>query len=323
MRILLFQYRPAIRLYKIGRVLQDDGFDVAMCGTRDLFEYYGDQFKYFRVNELIELERLAECYDVLIHGNPNLKWCKVKHPCRICAVGDVDTFRRDNATSLEMERYTFREFDGFIFVSEEQLNGVKTAAEFKLDQEQFRRKSIFIKNGILKDWLPRRKLLYSGNLLHHGKVKYRDLFPVFKEIAKMEYEIHLYPGHLHYPEEYFQDNTDNIILHDRISPFDLVSEFRQYDAGLILFNLSHKTGFRNLDLTLPNKLYEYRAAGLPVITHKFRSMVNYSKNDKGVLLIDCISDIKKVLDDYYQVVSYEQQLDKLKKFMYYIYSPKG
>jgi hypothetical protein len=322
MKILIFQYRPAIRVYKIGRVLQKSGFDVELCGTRELFDYFGDQFKYHLVAKHEELERLAAGYDILIHGNANLNWSNVSHPCRICAVGDVDTFRRQNSKSMEMERYTFREFDGFIFVSEEQMNSVNEyfwGGVGKTKSWNSSLPGIVIKNGILEEWLPKRKLLYSGNMIHSGSVKYRDLLPLFKEIAVMGYEVHLYPGHLHYPEEYYQYQTDGIVLHDRICPFELVGEFRQYDAGLILFNLGDKKGYQNLDYTLPNKLYEYRAAGLPVITYRFKSMVNYSQFDSGVLLINKLSDIPEVLDRYYEIVTYEQQAGQLVDYLLKVY----
>jgi hypothetical protein len=311
MKILIFQYRPAIRVYKIGRVLQDNGYEVEMCGTgSELFDYFGDQFKYHQVAKHEELEKLAAGYDILVHGNPNLSWCRVKHPCRICAVGDVDTFRRKNITSMSNELCTFHDFDGYIFVSNEQREAV-----INHFGSQVELKSIVILNGILEEWLPKRKLLYSGNLIHSGKVKYRDLLPSFKEIAGMGYEVHLYPGHLHYPEEYYQDQSNDIILHDRISPFKLVSEFRQYDAGLLLFNLGDMKSFKNLNHTMPNKLFEYRSAGLPVITYCFKSMVNYSRKDNGVFLIKKLKDIPAVLNEYYPVVSYEQQVGLLVDFL--------
>ena len=84
--------------------------------------------------------------------------------------------------------------------------------------------------------------------------------------------------------------------HGPVSPLELLSELTQYDFGLIPLADSRQH-HRHLDSALPNKLYEYLAAGLPVIASDFQSLREFITQREVGFTFSKPSEIVKELSE--------------------------
>lgn len=106
--------------------------------------------------------------------------------------------------------------------------------------------------------------------------------------------------HIHY---YSQQNIEYCKVLEKTSPYlhyegnlsslDLIIEMTQYDIGSILLNPIDK----NADMAYPNKLYEYLAAGLPIVSNLTASVKFVELHNVGGNL-DFNADIKTQLQKY-------------------------
>jgi hypothetical protein len=68
--------------------------------------------------------------------------------------------------------------------------------------------------------------------------------------------------------------NENIRWHAPLAYGELYRELGQYDGGLVLL-APHDTAL--LDIALPNKLYEYAAAGIPVLVSPYKPLLDFIK----------------------------------------------
>ena len=97
----------------------------------------------------------------------------------------------------------------------------------------------------------------------------------------------------------------------------------QYDFGIIPFNLD-KGNKRFLDSTIANKLFEYMASGLPVITSPLKSYVDYFNKipigitfEKAQDIIKSLPRLREIVnmtDFSKQIYTYEDEVEKLENF---------
>jgi len=98
--------------------------------------------------------------------------------------------------------------------------------------------------------------------------------------------------------------------HDPLPYRALLQEMTQYDYGLVLWYEGARAGF--FHATLPSKLFDYLAIGLPVIVGPFRSLVDYVQSKGcGFVLRDMdelgtrlahrysLGDLKEYTMEYY------------------------
>ncbi|MEW6443349.1 MAG: glycosyltransferase [bacterium] len=105
-------------------------------------------------------------------------------------------------------------------------------------------------------------IVYEGGMqLGHS---YRDPSELFIELSKHGFHVHVYPAtYSEKVEEVFSPHK-NIHYERPVSPKDLIQILSQYDLGLIPFSVTEQTR-EVLNASLGNKLFEYLAAGLPVV----------------------------------------------------------
>jgi glycosyltransferase involved in cell wall biosynthesis len=114
-------------------------------------------------------------------------------------------------------------------------------------------------------------LVYEGGI---GGTAHRDFLDLFTELARGGVQLHVYPArHDSQLADWFQRQT-NLHYHQPVSPKEIMREMSRYDAGVIPFNLA-KGNKRFLDSTIANKLFEYLAAGLPVVASDLKSYRDY------------------------------------------------
>jgi hypothetical protein len=125
--------------------------------------------------------------------------------------------------------------------------------------------------------------VYEGGV---GGSAHRDFVDLFIELATKEIDIHIYPAAFSEEQAQFYARSPRIHYNHPVSPKNLIKELSQYDYGIIPFNLK-KGNKRFLDSTIANKLFEYLAAKLPVLTSDLRSYRDYfAKYPVGMIFRD-------------------------------------
>lgn len=128
---------------------------------------------------------------------------------------------------------------------------------------------------------------------------YRGQVPLFlKCLAKQNLHVHIHGV--------FADDatkkcymelarTPRIHLEKTLPPTDLIRELTRYDYGLIYYqNRAQNT---MLDTSLPNKLFEYLAAGLPVLVSPFKSLSMFVEKFKVGVTYSSEKDLRTKLEN--------------------------
>ena len=158
--------------------------------------------------------------------------------------------------------------------------------------------------------------------------KHRDFTSPFFDLANKGIHIHIYPPSScdkEIAKQYSSHN--NIHFHNSISPRQIMEIMTQYDYGIIPFNLA-KGNNSFLDTTIANKLFEYLAAGLPVIASPLKSYIDYFQNNPvGIIyntaqdIIDSMPRLKEITsntDFTKYTFTYEGEIERLEEFYYRI-----
>jgi hypothetical protein len=162
-------------------------------------------------------------------------------------------------------------------------------------------------------------LVYEGVLSMDG---YRGrMLPLFEGIAKKGTHIHIYgigdertlkafmaPQH-----RLLKYHFEGSLPHD-----ELMSALTRYDAGLVPF-LDHGTDRGYMDTMLPNKLFDYLAAGLCILVPPTRSMGLFvSRTQTGLTYrgpddLPCLDDVAsvKVERDQFTIEAHISELEDL------------
>ena len=203
-----------------------------------------------------------------------------------------------------MEAVANRGAAGHIYVSEFLLQVARS--EYQVDA----RTSIVLPNYVTESQLPRSlppKLSASDGQLHvvyEGGVgertdSHRFLLEQFEQIVDSGLNLHLYPCRRVGAYESLARRNQRFSCHQPEPPEDLLTELGRYDFGLIAFNpIPEKR--RHLDSALPNKLFEYLAAGLPVIGPDNQSLRRFIRETGCGVVYSRPEEIASKLSGYRQ-----------------------
>jgi len=161
---------------------------------------------------------------------------------------------------------------------------------------------------------PRKKLSESGGEIHmvyEGVLSlegYRaPILKLFQEIARSGIHIHIYgigsPDVLSKYRE-FQDNSRYYHVHDGVPHDILMNELTEYDYGLIPF-IPPNSERDHFDTMLPNKMFDYLAAGLPVIVPDSISMSLFVREHNCGLIFGDIKDLPSQIETSSHVINRE------------------
>ena len=134
-----------------------------------------------------------------------------------------------------------------------------------------------------------KHLVYIGNILFDD---YQRTIEILENIAKYSVHLHIYPvGKKTITKrikKLFRYNH-YIHFHNPLPPKDLLEELQQYDFGLVPRPPDRNT--INFGFALPNKLFDYLAAGLPIAARNTRSVSNFIKENKVGIIYDDVRDL--------------------------------
>ena len=153
----------------------------------------------------------------------------------------------------------------------------------------------------LSDIDGRIHIVYEGTLSSFPGDHY-DLKEIFKDLAGHGYHVHIYDSHGNQDYARLANTHDSIHYHGHKDPRELPYEITQYDYGWAGFNITKNRD--HLDVALPNKLFEYLASGLPVLSFPHKAQKEFLEA-KGVGLV--FKDLNE-LDDNIKEQAKVQQL---------------
>ncbi len=289
MKIVMISGHGCIRMLKQAIVLIEKGHEVHLiCNKLPSFR---EQFKTFHlcndVEQLLEALRtfvLAGDVDIFhAHNEPSWYVTALKEMTDKPVILDVhdsylarstpeevDKQREKGTWALRVmteERTNFQLADALVFPGEHFRQLI--TAEFKLDQPAL----------TLPSYVPRRFYQYQtmqwlGGLVYEGKVNmpeesngmamgfnYCDYTQLSAEANRVGIDFHIYAGRD--KKEFTQHyNKDHTYTHQPLVYEELMNKISAHDWGLV----GNVNPTREWEVAMPNKLFEYMAACVPVVS---------------------------------------------------------
>lgn len=324
LKILFVQRSACIRNGKMATALTARGHQVGLAYQHETLERYGlsdDVYSdVIRLPRSTAIAKLAESlyvagneYDIIhCHNEPDqftgtaLGVFGGRKPV-IHDTHDLISLRGQQGQSWHVryfEHMAMQYADGLVFCSEEQLEQARGI------HNPLGNKAVVIRNCVSEDHLPSEFLpkltdTFDGfNIVYQGGLRvggYRDYRELFRELAEVQgLQIHIYPAFEVEEYEDLAEEVHHIHYHDPVRPDQLLTELTQYDAGIIPLNVDDTTREMK-NASLPNKLFEYLAAGLPIIARDLRQLRKFiTQHECGILfnnvgdIVDGISEVKQM-----------------------------
>jgi glycosyltransferase involved in cell wall biosynthesis len=317
-RVLFLQQQPCVRALKIAVGLRTARPDVELGFAyqgRTLTEYYGsgdelfsrwwdlgddprgplaavlDEFR----PDLVHSHNLPDTFTVLAGELAGAR-VPVVHD-----VHDLQSLRRTTyengfaqpGNALALERRAIEGAAAVVTVSDELVAEIRR--RYRLAGP-----TVVFPNYALRRDLPRRlafasarrngyppRLVYQGTLSTNGG--HYDLREIFAALVAGGATLDVYPSR-DVPE--YADlaaGSAGLTYHESLPPAGLLARLPAYDFGWAGFNETLNKA--HIDTALPNKLFEYLACGLPVLTLRHRALRRFLR-ERGVgIALDSPSDL--------------------------------
>jgi glycosyltransferase involved in cell wall biosynthesis len=92
------------------------------------------------------------------------------------------------------------------------------------------------------------------------------------------------------------EEDELIHFHGHLDQKSLLNEITQYDFGWSGLNVNPKNR-KHLDVSLPNKVFEYVACGLPVLSFKHENIMSFLNQHEVGLIFNNISEMASKLQN--------------------------
>ena len=213
----------------------------------------------------------------------------------------LDRGELDRDRTLEEERLAIEESDGLIAVSPAILEIVRDRYQLNADRQ------LVFPNLVVGEMVPvslgrklsdadgRTHLVYEGHLDQGRSGGHYDLFDIFTAIASRGLNIHIYPSWDNGLYRKLAEKNDFIHYHESLQPIELMSELTHYDFGWAGFNT--KRNKSHADTVLANKMVEYLAAGVPVISFPHRSQKKFIEEHGVGIIIERVDELPGRIKD--------------------------
>jgi glycosyltransferase involved in cell wall biosynthesis len=312
MNILFVAYHTCARAAKEARALGKAGHQVIILQHVAASEeiLYSTELSSFYHGEQALRERIAYFSDwaevIHVHNEPN--WIVIAAAAerdRSCPgvpvvfdVHDLESMRESGDTDKD-ETAAIHAADAFIFPSRAYMHGVRTSRN--VDSVPCRViYSMCGRDEIVDQPLPRvNGIVYEGaavapllnfNNKSPGWKGYRDYSSMTRALTGAFVPFHLYGIRKEFQQPYINAGA---IVHDMIRYPDLLKQLSRYDWGLC----GHLESHPQWNKAMPNKLFEYLAAGIPVISINADEVSDFvSKHGLGVVAKD-LNELNKIARD--------------------------
>jgi len=212
--------------------------------------------------------------------------------------------------------------DGLVFVSDYQ----RKQAHGKYKNEHI--PSLVLWTAVSEDYVPTERLPKLSeddgeiHLVYEGLARttgYRDYREIFTAIADSGINVHIHSVSIE--KEYIALAAKSKYLHYYmyVPPKELMIQLTQYDAGLIPLAVDDSNR-ECANASLPNKLFEYMAAGLPVIARRLTTLTAFIEKQQCGMTYEEASEIIALKDNWtlpaidMPPVTMESQIGRLVEF---------
>lgn len=302
-KILFLAEMPCIRTWKYAKVLQKHGYEIYLGQDMDtlgnIFRLPKTPFKeVFTMTSLSAFNFMLDYFDIIhCHNEPDM-WsafsCILTKNSQTAVIHDCHDFvsARDSQNIshdyliVEKVANCFSDYAFYVSKYQEKFahiqmagNNAPSAVVYNAPLEEF-----IPKDG---DLLPKLKhgkkdkkikLVYAGGV-NANPGTHRHLYPQFEEMLRAGFELYVYCPFL--PKEYSK-LRGYAGFHDMgHCDYDkLMVEISQYDIGLIPFHPNRNNAV-HLASGMPNKLFEYLSAGLPIaVNHPLEESAEFTLDEK-------------------------------------------
>jgi glycosyltransferase involved in cell wall biosynthesis len=137
-------------------------------------------------------------------------------------------------------------------------------------------------------------IVYAGTISSKIEGHHYDLREVFKEIAMQDVHVHVYASREDEAYKALADGERCIHYHGHLNQRTLLPELTQYDFGWAGFNDALNS--KHLDAALPNKIFEYIACGLPILTFPHKTLKEFVERHRVGVVIRDFDELKEDLE---------------------------
>lgn len=269
LKVLFIQAYPCIRSWKMATALKKAGVDVYLgYGNKRHEERYPglepspfvDEFK---ITEYQQIKEIGKSFDIVhCHNEPDdftvaatLGRTKVIHD-----IHDLRSMTNSDGMLHMLEKSAMELADGLIFVSKAQYGDAISRYNIKSHVAIFcNYASESLNPDRYLDKLEGLHAVYQGGI----GVWHKDIRNLLINLTDLGVTVHVYPTNP-LSCDYLQPNK-LLKIYDPLPPKELIETMTQYSFGLVYLNYSPELD-ASLKHSLPNKLFEYMQAGLPVMT---------------------------------------------------------
>jgi glycosyltransferase involved in cell wall biosynthesis len=147
------------------------------------------------------------------------------------------------------------------------------------------------------------RMVYEGSLNTDGG--HYDLRAIFTALAREGIEVHIYPSRDNPAYRALSARQPGVVYHEHVPPRRLYEELTDYDVGWAGFNDARNV--THLQTVLPNKLFEYVACGLPVVSFRHQALESFITEHGVGMVVDRIAGLdarlRARLDDLRRAVA--------------------
>jgi len=329
----------------MARALKAKGFNVDLAYTIStasrIYSGLSDDVyaRCIKVGSEEELKELAGNYDLVHSHNEPDNLTVALLPVRVPVIHDshdMISLRPNSDKKAQkkvelLEDAAHRRAAGRVYVSDYML---KVAVErYNVDPQ----KSIIFENYVDERDIPASlpphtakegtHIVYQGSLSIRGT--HRDFSAIFSSLTATGIHLHVYPTANRVKFSNLLQKSPYLHLHKPVSPLNIIEEIAQYDFGIIPFKITPQNR-AFLNQSMPNKLFEYLAAGLPVIAPRLYSLEKFISSTNAGIIYDDPAEIPARIEELITIKNtanvrrfartYQEEIMRLIDFYYLIAS---
>ncbi len=301
-----------VRMHKMALPLIEGGVhDIHLLANRQtsFSECYTTFGHWLEIGQLAAFIKLhAKDTDVFhVHNEPSWFVTLIKEICDIPVVLDVHDSFLARVTVEEAEEEYKKSGNHLVRVTAEERNNFQLADALVFPGDEF---SNLVKNEfdlrqpsiVLPSYMPRRMYRYNiqdwlGGLVYEGKVqvncdsrvswgfRYCNYEKLAKKCNDIGIDFHIYGGRN--DKEFLSIYGDKACVHEPYVFDKLIKNIARHDWGLV-GNIMPTSEW---DIAMPNKLFEYVASGVPIVSINADACSKYIEKHGIGIKVDSIEEL--------------------------------